>query len=162
MRDVDKVRLKDDNDLVLWQLGGKGKFSVSSVYNALSTNDSGPYHKMIWKGKIPAKIKNFLWLVTNNAILTKDNLIKRKWTGSPICHFCDEEENISHLFFQCSMAKAVWAVVAHSIGADNVPRTLQQCWSWCERWLPHGKKIPYSGYCSCLLEYLENSKQYMF
>lgn len=59
MRDVDKIRLKDDNDLALWQLGGKGKFSVSSVYNALSSNDSGPYHKMIWKGKIPAKIKFF-------------------------------------------------------------------------------------------------------
>jgi len=96
---------------------------------------------MVWKAKIPAKIKIFLWLVLNNAILTKDNLIKRKWFGSPLCHFCNEDENIDHLFFQCRMAKAVWAVIAHSIGADNVPRTLQQCWSWCERWLPCGKKF---------------------
>jgi hypothetical protein len=96
---------------------------------------------MIWNAKIPAKIKIILWLVLDNTILTKDNLLKRKWTGSPICHFCDKEENITHLFLQCSMAKAVWAVIAHSIGADNVPRTLQQCWIWCERWLPYGKKI---------------------
>lgn len=65
-------------------------------------NDSGPYHKKIWKGKIPAKIKIFLWLMMNNAILTKDNLLKRKWTRDPSCYFCENDENISHLFFQCS------------------------------------------------------------
>jgi hypothetical protein len=35
----------------------------------------------------------------NGAILTKHNLLKRKWKGSPICCFCDMEENIQHLFF---------------------------------------------------------------
>lgn len=59
-------------------LAKKGSFSVKSVYNALSTNENGPYHKKIWQGKIPAKIKIFLWLVLNNAVLTKDNLVKRK------------------------------------------------------------------------------------
>lgn len=43
-------------------------------------NDAGPSFKIIWKGKVPAKIKVFIWLVENNAILTnKDNMIKRKW-----------------------------------------------------------------------------------
>lgn len=61
----------------------------------------------------------------NNAILTKDNLIKRKWIGSSICYFCNEEESVSHLFFQCGMARAVWVVIAYSIGANNIPRSLQ-------------------------------------
>jgi hypothetical protein len=77
----------------------------------------------------------------NNAILTKDNLLKRKWSGDPSCYFYDNDENISHLFFQCSTARSVWAIVAKSIGANNVPRSLAQCWTWCERWLPNGKKF---------------------
>jgi len=35
----------------------------------------------------------------NNAILTKDNLIKRRWSGTPTCYFCNSDENIQHLFF---------------------------------------------------------------
>ena len=104
-------------------------------------NDSGPYHKKIWKGKVLAKIKIFLWLIMNNAILTKDNLLKRRWVGDPTCYFCDQSENLSHLFFKCSTAKAVWAIGAKCIGANNVPRSLGQCWLWCEKWLPFGKQF---------------------
>jgi hypothetical protein len=45
------------------------------------------FHKHIWKGKIPPKINIFLWLMENNPILTKDNLIKRGWVGDPKCVF---------------------------------------------------------------------------
>jgi len=111
------------------------------VWAPMTRNDSGPYHKKIWKSKIPAKIKKILWLMMNNAILTKDNLLKRKWSGDPSCYFCDSNETVSHLFFQCSTAKSVWAIVAKSIGANNVPRSLNQCWTWCENWLPAGKQF---------------------
>jgi hypothetical protein len=79
--------------------------------------------------------------VANNAILTRDNLIRRKWTSDSSCLFCDQNESISHLLFQCSMAKAEWGIVAFSLGATNVPRNFNQCWSWCEKWLPHGQKF---------------------
>jgi len=138
---VETFQLSEAEDKIGWKIGKKNMFTVKSVYNALTSSDVGLYHKKIWKGKIPAKIKIFLWLVLNNAILIKDYLIKRKWTGSPTCHFCDEEENISHLLFQCSTAKVVWAVVAYAIGANNVPRNIQQCWDWCEKWLPNGQKF---------------------
>lgn len=61
--------------------------------------------------------------------------------GDPTCYFCSQEESISLLFFQCSTAKAVWAIVAKCIGADNVPRSIGQCWLWCEKWLSHGKQF---------------------
>jgi hypothetical protein len=44
----------------------------------LTKEDNGPNFKHIWKSKIPEKIKIFMWLVTQKAILTKDNMIKRK------------------------------------------------------------------------------------
>jgi hypothetical protein len=96
--------------------------------------------RKIWKGNIPAKIKIFLWLVANNAILTKDNMIRRKWKGDPSYYFCEKEESVTHLLFQCSMAKAIWAIVAHCIGASNIPGSFNQSWTWYKKWLPFDEK----------------------
>ena len=38
------------------------------------------------------------------------------------------------------MAKVIWGVVAKCFGAHNIPMNLQQCWLWCDKWLPVGKK----------------------
>ena len=76
--DACNFQLRGDHDTVVLKLGKSNMFTVKSVYNGLSKSESGIYRKRIWKGKIPAKIKIFLWLMTNNAILTKDNLQKRK------------------------------------------------------------------------------------
>jgi hypothetical protein len=43
--------------------------------------DTGGSNKKIWKVKIPLKIKIFMWLMNQNTILTKDNLLKRNWQG---------------------------------------------------------------------------------
>jgi hypothetical protein len=145
LSDMRKINFTSNKDSVAWTVGTAGRFSVKSVYNAMTFNDSGPSHSKIWKSKIPAKIKIFLWLLLNNAVLTKDNLIKRKWVGNPTCYICNQIESASHLFFQCSTAKAVWAIVARCIGANNVPKSLNQCWLWCERWLPFGKQFHTMG-----------------
>lgn len=138
LSDVDSIRLSDVDDIVTWCFHCNGILIVKSTYKAMTSNEAGCYHKKIWKGKIPSEIKVFLWLILNNAILTKDNLLKRNWSGSPTCYFCDCAENIQHLFFQCSTARSVWAIVAHAIGARNIPRSFNQCWNWCETWLPAG------------------------
>jgi hypothetical protein len=98
-RDASSFQLSSVDDSVVWLLGKKGNFTVKSVYNALTSSSNDVYYKKIWKGKIPEKIKIFLWLMSNGAILTRDNLVKRKWQGDPSYVFCDKEETISHLFF---------------------------------------------------------------
>jgi hypothetical protein len=70
-------------------------------FQMIERHDYGPSFKMIWKAKIPLKIKIFMWLVSQNVILTKDNLIKRRWKGNSSCAFCSENENGGHLFFEC-------------------------------------------------------------
>jgi len=77
MTDVEDFLLQELEDQVTWQLGKNSLFSVKSLYNALTQSDTGPAHKLIWKGKAPPKIKLFIWLMTNSALLTKDNLIRR-------------------------------------------------------------------------------------
>ena len=46
----------------------------------------------------------------NNAILTKDNMIRRNWPGDPSCYFCSQPGTVDHLLFQCSTAKVVWSM----------------------------------------------------
>jgi hypothetical protein len=51
-------------------------------------------------------------------ILTKDNLIKRKWRGNKLCCFCNTQETIQHLFFDCHVARFAWRCVFF---AFNIP-----------------------------------------
>lgn len=75
---VESFHLSDSPDSIGWKGGKKNIFSVKSVYNALTASDFGHCFNHIWKGKIPAKIKFFMWLMEHDAILTKDNMIKKK------------------------------------------------------------------------------------
>ena len=79
--------------------------------------------------------------MTNDAPLTKDNLLRRRWSRNPKCHFCHHDETINHLFFTCSVAKVVWGVIARVIGANNIPTSISQWWEWCELQFPGGKKF---------------------
>jgi len=125
----------------MWNLWENKKFSVKSVCNELTKNEHGVFNKRIWTRKIPQKIKIFLWLLSKGALLTKDNLRRRNWNGDPSCAFCDCVETISHLFFQCPVARVVWSDIEKCFGANNLSFNLKQCWSWCESWLPFGKKF---------------------
>lgn len=105
--DVLNFHLVNESDFIRWKLGKNHSFSVKSIYDGLSSSEQGLYHKVIWKGKIPAEIKIFLWLLSNNAIITKENLRKRNWQGDPRCMLCDDIETISYLFFLCPVAKVI-------------------------------------------------------
>lgn len=117
-------QLQEDKDRIIWRFEKNKRFSVKSLYNALTSNDDGQSFRIIWKGKAPYKIKIFMWLVANGAILTKDNLLKRKWQGGPACYFCNGNKTIPHLFFSCPTATVIWAIVAKCFGANNIPRNL--------------------------------------
>ena len=84
---------------------GIGTKITKSVYEVLTKENSRNHFKHIWKAKMPYKIKIFMWLVENNDILIKDNLLRRHWVGDPTCSFCHDTESIEHLFFQCPIAK---------------------------------------------------------
>ena len=66
--------------------------------------------------KIPLKNKIFAWYLHRGVILTKDNLIKRNWHGSPWCVFCHHDDTIKHLFFQCKLARSIWSVIQIASG----------------------------------------------
>jgi hypothetical protein len=105
---LNALSLGDGKDQPIWKWTGSKNFSVKSVYDQLSKDDLGPSFKRIWKAKVPEKIKIFMWLLEQNAILIKDNMIKRRWQGNSGCYFCGYPESSDHLFFLCPVAKVVW------------------------------------------------------
>ena len=135
-------------DIVTWKWNSKKTFTMKSVYNRLSSGSESNRFNHIWKSKIPYKIKIFTWLLEKGAVLTKDNMIRRRWAGDPSCKFCDQPETINHLFFQCLVAKCIWALIGQCLGAKNTPRDCEQYKQWIRKWLPNGQAVYHFGFAA--------------
>jgi hypothetical protein len=70
------VCLNNQNDVFQWDLHQNGKFSIHSMYPALISNNAIIRNTLIWKLKIPLKIKIFIWYLFKEVVLTK-----RNWNG---------------------------------------------------------------------------------
>jgi hypothetical protein len=99
------VQLNDGaKDKFRWGLNQNGIFKVRSMYHAMIIGNIWD-NRLLWKLKLPLKIKIFLWYLKKGVTLTKYNLVRRNWIGSTKCAFCDRDETIQHLFFDCYYAK---------------------------------------------------------
>jgi hypothetical protein len=99
-----------------------------------------------------------MWQIFRNAILTRDNMKRRKWPGNPVCSFCLHNESIEHLFFLGPVARVVWSTIGRILGTARCPSSLWQSVYWFYAFLPGGEKL-YGGNCCCLLGYLDDSEQ---
>ncbi|CAN6179680.1 unnamed protein product [Urochloa humidicola] len=148
--------LSSEKDKPRWKWEKSGCFSVNSMYANLHWDDVAIPNRKLWKARLPLKIKIFMWLLQSNAILTRDNLIKRNWMGDKRCNFCVADESVQHLFFDCSLARYVWSLVAMTVGADCRPNSIDQFWIWAHRYLPAYKNIhmtSLSAFCWAIWNY---------
>jgi hypothetical protein len=67
----------------------------------------------------PPPIHFFLWLLSKNKLLTKDNLEKRQHIDDTTCLFCSERESVHHLFFDCVVAKRAWEMISQVTGVKT-------------------------------------------
>jgi hypothetical protein len=109
---LNRVTLSNDNNIPLWIWTANKFFSVKSTYEQLTKGDFGNSYRRVCRAKMPEKIKIFMWLLEQKAILTKDNMIKRNWQGDPGCYFCGTPENCDYLMFSCPITKVVWGLMA--------------------------------------------------
>jgi hypothetical protein len=89
----------EESDVVFWAFNKNGRFSTKSMYVFLEKTLAGANYKWIWGAKLPLKIKKIMWQLFQNAIVTRENMKKRKWPGYPLCSFCMENDTIVHLMF---------------------------------------------------------------
>jgi hypothetical protein len=119
---VESLTLNEGEDSLIWSFSSSSTFSVQSLYGVISFRGVKPvYPQTVWGMRIPPQVQVFLWLLSNNKLLTRDNLSKRRPVEDKTCVFCSENESIVHPFFECCVAKEVWALCANSLGITLNP-----------------------------------------
>jgi hypothetical protein len=107
----------DDDDEPIWQFSSSGVYSSQSLYSVINFRGIQPvFVPAVWKLMIPPRIHFFLWLLSNNKLLTRDNLEKRRNLDNSKCLFCEEKKSIDHLFYSYVVAKQAWEVVLEVVG----------------------------------------------
>jgi hypothetical protein len=139
------VSLNGEKDCAVWKWTASKKFTVKSVYEFLSREESGASYKRVWQAKILEKIKIFMWFVEQKTILAKDVMLKRNWQGDPRCYFYGLPESCDHL----PIAKVIWGLIAICLQQNTRPSTYEQFWVWIKGVLPRGGKSVYAGPSSC-------------
>jgi hypothetical protein len=76
------------------------------------------YIPAVWGIRVPPEVQLFLWLLAHNKLATVDNLNRKGMHKPEECVFCHEKESIGHLFFECAVAKTVWAYVCEFLGVE--------------------------------------------
>lgn len=118
---------RQEEDFLAWHPDKSGRFSVRSAYNLAcrlanteGSSSSFALHSrkswdLIWKCKLPQKIKIFAWKVASNCLATMDNKRKRKLVNSDICIICNREvENSVHALCKCPRASALLSDMVQS------------------------------------------------
>ncbi|KAJ4808570.1 RNA-directed DNA polymerase (reverse transcriptase)-related family protein [Rhynchospora pubera] len=91
-------------DALRWRWSPDGRFSVATTYKCLSTAGKlGSPLNWIWSLKAPPSLKLFLYLLSNDRLLTRQQLSKRGIMSQGGCALCDSDllEDSLHLFFEC-------------------------------------------------------------
>lgn len=141
-------------DCLAWHYEKKGIFSVRSAYwlaatqqhqnnqrASSSTNDvdDRSIWGIIWKAKVPGKIRIFGWRVATNTLATKKNKWRRTLEVDSTCKICGNgEEDEFHAVVACTKSRAlrnemraVWDLPAEdqfrNTGEDWLQHLLDPC-----------------------------------
>jgi hypothetical protein len=111
------------------------------MYQAFLETNVVPNKSYHWKIKIPLKIRVLLWLLYREAIVTKDNIVKRNWHGNVMCCFCNNYKTIQHLFFDCSLAKFLWRVIQLTFGLSTANNIKHVYGGWVQNMNAKNKRL---------------------
>lgn len=79
--------------------------------------------------------------------MSKDNLAKSGILKPLECIFCNEIENINHLFFECTVAKQIWTLASEFLSLELGTDYL----SIAKFWLANNKHMALNSICACVL-----------
>lgn len=101
------INFTSEEDSLVWQ------YSVQSLYKIINFRGIQPdLISSIWEIKVPPRVQYFIWLLSKNKLLTRDNLGKRRKVEDVSCLFYNELESINHVFFECAVAQQLWSVLS--------------------------------------------------
>jgi hypothetical protein len=123
---VDEVELVQGKDQISWHLANSGKFSAKSLYFKLSQGTSVAHFKDMWESKVPLKIKIFSWQMALDRLPSSLQIATRHGPATGGCALCGAPEDAAHIFFSCSTAQFVWAVLRQLLGCNWRPANFPQ------------------------------------
>jgi hypothetical protein len=125
------ITFSEEEDALIWSFSSNGIYTSQSLYRVINFRGVKPvYTPSVWSLKIPPRIHFFLWLLSKNKNLTRDNLAKRQKVEDMRCLFCEELESCNHVFFECVVAKEMWSRISSAIGRNvgNSFESIGICW----------------------------------
>lgn len=111
LRELHHVVLTEGRDEFTWTLEPSGRFSTKSLYLKLCEGSPMRHYAVIWKIAAPLKIRIFLWQLTRKRLPTRLLIQRRQGPSSGRCALCDAQEDVNHIFFECTLARFMWSVV---------------------------------------------------
>lgn len=82
----------DEEDSLVWKFNSFCIYSVQSLYKVINFRGIKPVLvSAVWHIKISPRVHYFLWLISKNKVLTRDNLSKRRKVEDETC-FSGEKE----------------------------------------------------------------------
>jgi hypothetical protein len=117
-------------------------YSTQSCYAIISFRGVTPVFLLaIWNIVVPQKIHLFLWLLSHNKLAIVDDLNKKGLDKPVQCSFCNEEETINHLFFECIVARTIWSMMCEMPGCDVGGDDLSVASKWIHKNKCYGVNI---------------------
>ena len=115
---LQRKRLQDFEDCVVWVGAKDGSFAVKQLYGELESRRGMVFpSKVIWNTWVLPKAGIFAWEATWNKILTLDNVQKRGWAVANKCYLCKrEEESTDHFLIHCDLTRDLWHFVFSLFG----------------------------------------------
>jgi hypothetical protein len=114
---MDQVMLTDQMDKRTSNLiSADGRLSTAAVYKAaVHTQHTSPVFSFVWKSKAPQRVKFFAWLLLQDRIQNRCNLLKKHIVDNSTCELCKvAPETSEHLIFHCPVANQLWTLVLGS------------------------------------------------
>ncbi len=99
----------NSTNVVKWRWTTSESFSVKSLYTFLQ--DSGVREDRftrLWQVRTPLKVKIFEWLLLRSRLPTKENLLRRGWSGDAGCVlYGNDMETADYLFLTCPTTRSL-------------------------------------------------------
>lgn len=118
--EIDEMELGQVTDMVSWSLDHSHQFIPKALYLKLSQLVSAVHFRDVWSVALPLKIKIFVWQMIRNRLPSSDQIMKRHRPSDGRCALCGQE-NTSHIFFSCHLARFMWIGVRELLGCEWDP-----------------------------------------
>jgi hypothetical protein len=125
-RSLAAVILTTGQDKISWHLEQNGSFSVRSMYAMLSKGTTVAHFKDLWEASVPLKIKIFSWQLALDKLPSALQILTRHGPSNGLCALCGAPEDVSHIFFSCSLAIFAWSVTRQLLGCNWRPANFAQ------------------------------------